>query len=57
MSTMSYIIVCILTYDMYRLDEGLVGSGMGLSLIVSHWLKSLPQKLKRSLLNVCTVYV
>ncbi len=32
--------------DMYRLDEGVVGSGMGLYLIVDNWLKILPQNSK-----------
>ncbi len=31
---------------MYRLDEGVIGSGMGLFLIVGHWLKILPQNSK-----------
>ncbi len=33
------------------------GSGMGLFLIVRHWLNIPAAKLKRSQLNVCTVYV
>jgi hypothetical protein len=40
----------------YTVDEVLVGSGMGLSLIVGHWRKNSASKLKRIQLNVCTVY-
>jgi hypothetical protein len=40
---------------MYRLDEGVVGSGKGLSLIVGHWLKILPQNSNQP--NMCTVYM
>jgi hypothetical protein len=29
--------------DIYRLDEGVDGSDMGLFLIEGHWLKILPQ--------------
>jgi hypothetical protein len=32
--------------DMYTLDEGVVGSGMGLFLIVGHWPKIRPQNSK-----------
>jgi hypothetical protein len=27
-------------YQIYKLDEGMEGSGMGLFLIVGHWLKT-----------------
>jgi hypothetical protein len=37
------------------IDEGVVGSGMGLFLIVGHWPKILPQNSKRGQLDVCTV--
>jgi hypothetical protein len=33
-------------YSIYRLDEGVVGGGMGLFLIVGHWPKILPQNSK-----------
>jgi hypothetical protein len=32
--------------DIYRLDGGVEGSGMGLFLIRGHWLKILPQNSK-----------
>jgi hypothetical protein len=43
--------------DMYiYIDEGVLGSGMGLFLIGGHWSKILPQNSKdASQLNVCTV--
>ncbi len=31
---------------LYRLDEGVVGSGMGLFLIVCHWPKIMPENSK-----------
>jgi hypothetical protein len=34
----------------------MVGSGMGLFLIMAHWFKILPPNLQRSQLNVCIVY-
>jgi hypothetical protein len=37
---------CGLGTDIYRLDEGVGGSGMGLFLIGGHWLKILPQNSK-----------
>ncbi len=43
-------------YIQYRLDEGVEGSGLGLFLIGGHLLK-IAARLKRSQLNVCTVYV
>ena len=33
-------------YQIYKLDEGMEGSGMGLFLIVGHWTKLLPQNSK-----------
>jgi hypothetical protein len=33
---------------MYKLDEGVAGSGMGLFLIVSHWPKILMQNSKEA---------
>ncbi len=32
--------------DMYRLDEGVIESGVDLFLIVGHWLKIVPQNSK-----------
>jgi hypothetical protein len=40
---------------MYRLDEGVLGSGMGLFLTVGNG-KDSAAKFKRSQLDVCTVY-
>jgi hypothetical protein len=39
------------------IDEVVVGSGMGLSLIVGLWPDDSATKLKRGQLDVCTVYV
>jgi hypothetical protein len=47
----------LLPNDMYWLDDGVVGSGMGPFLIMDGPLaKDSAAKLKRSQLNVCTVY-
>jgi hypothetical protein len=44
---------------MYKLDEGVVGSGMGLFLIEGPWAltEDSAAKLKRGQLHVCTAYL
>jgi hypothetical protein len=41
---------------MYRLDVGVIGSGMGAFPVCGPLAKDSAAKLKRSQLNVCTVY-
>ncbi len=49
--------VWLIGTDIYRLDEGVEGSGMGLFLIGGPLTEDSAAKLKKSQLNVCTVYV